>query len=57
LNIHQREQKQSQNYTEVIWVLSGLYRDGKLIGAVGVSGDGVEQDETVALAAAKGYAA
>ena len=27
-----------------------LYRDGKLIGAIGVSGDGVEQDENVAEA-------
>ena len=34
-----------------------LYKDGRLVGAVGVSGDGVEQDENVAEAAADGYAA
>lgn len=32
-----------------------LYKDGKLVGAIGVSGDGVEQDENVAEAGAKGY--
>ena len=34
-----------------------LYRDGELVGAVGVSGDGVEQDEHVAVAGAKGFEA
>jgi uncharacterized protein GlcG (DUF336 family) len=34
-----------------------LYRDGALVGAVGVSGDGVDQDEHVAAAAAKGFEA
>ncbi len=33
-----------------------LYKDGILVGAIGVSGDGVEQDENVAEAAAAGYA-
>jgi len=33
-----------------------LYRDGVLIGAVGVSGDGIEQDDYVAFAAAGGDA-
>lgn len=32
-----------------------LYKDGVLVGAIGVSGDGVEQDENVADAGAKGY--
>ncbi len=32
-----------------------LYRDGKLIGAIGVSGHGVEQDENVAEAGAVGF--
>ena len=32
-----------------------LYKDGRLVGAVGVSGDGVEQDENVAEAAAEGF--
>ncbi len=34
-----------------------LYKDRQLVGAVGVSGDGVEQDENVAQAAADGFAA
>jgi len=34
-----------------------LYKDGKLIGAVGVSGDGVEEDENVAEAGSKGFEA
>ena len=32
-----------------------LYKDGKLVGAIGVSGDGVDQDENVAEAGALGY--
>lgn len=32
-----------------------LYKDGVLVGAVGVSGDGVDQDEQVALSAAEGF--
>lgn len=32
-----------------------LYRDGKLAGAIGVSGDGVDQDESVAAAGAEGF--
>lgn len=32
-----------------------LYKDGKLIGGIGVSGDGVEEDENVAEAGTKGY--
>jgi uncharacterized protein GlcG (DUF336 family) len=32
-----------------------LYKAGKLVGAVGVSGDGVDQDEAVAKAGAKGF--
>lgn len=34
-----------------------LYQGGVLVGAIGVSGDGVEQDENVAEAGAKGYEA
>lgn len=33
-----------------------LYKNGKLVGGVGVSGDGVDQDEAVAFAAAAGFA-
>jgi uncharacterized protein GlcG (DUF336 family) len=32
-----------------------LYKGNELVGAVGVSGDGVDQDEHVALAGAKGF--
>ncbi|CAE7037292.1 unnamed protein product [Symbiodinium sp. CCMP2592] len=32
-----------------------LFKEGKLVGAVGVSGDGVEQDEAVALACATDF--
>ncbi len=34
-----------------------LYKNGQLVGAIGVSGDGVDQDENVAVAGAKGYLA
>lgn len=34
-----------------------LYANGELIGGIGVSGDGVEQDENVAEAGAKGFEA
>lgn len=34
-----------------------LYHEGHLVGAIGVSGDGVEQDEHVAVAGAKGFEA
>ena len=32
-----------------------LYKGGQLVGAIGVSGDGVEEDENVAEAGAKGF--
>jgi len=32
-----------------------LYKNGHLVGAIGVSGDGVDQDESVAYGGAKGY--
>ncbi|MAE63019.1 MAG: hypothetical protein CMJ18_02000 [Phycisphaeraceae bacterium] len=32
-----------------------LYKDGALVGGVGVSGDGIEQDDLVAFAAASGF--
>lgn len=34
-----------------------LYRNGELVGGIGVSGDGVDQDERVAAAGAVGYEA
>ncbi len=33
-----------------------LYKNGRLVGGIGVSGDGVDQDEAVALAGMAGYA-
>lgn len=32
-----------------------LYKNGKLVGGIGVSGDGVDQDETVAFGGAAGF--
>jgi uncharacterized protein GlcG (DUF336 family) len=32
-----------------------LYKNGKLVGGIGVSGDGVDEDEIVALGGAKGF--
>jgi uncharacterized protein GlcG (DUF336 family) len=32
-----------------------IYKDGKLVGGIGVSGDGVDQDEAVAFAGAVGF--
>jgi uncharacterized protein GlcG (DUF336 family) len=34
-----------------------IYRDGTLVGAVGISGDGVDQDDIVAFAGGKGFQA
>ncbi len=34
-----------------------LYKDGVLVGGLGVSGDGVDQDEAVALAGSRGFEA
>ena len=32
-----------------------LYRNGELIGAIGVSGDGIDQDDLIAAAGSAGY--
>ena len=32
-----------------------LYKNGVLVGAIGVSGDGIDQDDYVAFAGAQGY--
>ena len=34
-----------------------LYRGRTLVGAIGVSGDGIDQDDAVALAGSRGFAA
>jgi hypothetical protein len=34
-----------------------LYRNGQLIGAIGVSGDGIDQDDVIAAAGAENYPA
>lgn len=33
-----------------------LYKNGKLVGAIGISGDGIDQDDLIAAAGAAGYA-
>jgi uncharacterized protein GlcG (DUF336 family) len=33
-----------------------LYRDGELVGGIGISGDGIEQDDLIAAAGAAGFA-
>jgi len=33
-----------------------LYKNGELVGAVGVSGDGIDQDDIIASAGANGFA-
>ena len=33
-----------------------LYKDGELVGAVGISGDGIDQDDIIASAGAQGFA-
>jgi hypothetical protein len=32
-----------------------LYRNGELIGAIGISGDGIDQDDLIAAAGSAGY--
>jgi hypothetical protein len=34
-----------------------LYRDGRLIGAIGVSGDGIDQDDIIAASGTKNFLA
>jgi hypothetical protein len=34
-----------------------LYKNGQLVGAVGVSGDGIDQDDNVAFGASEGFEA
>jgi uncharacterized protein GlcG (DUF336 family) len=48
----------SQEYRNGLITFPGgvpLYKDGVLVGGVGVSGDGVDQDEAVAFAGADGF--
>ncbi len=33
------------------------YKNGELVGAIGISGDGIEQDDLIAAAGSNGYAA
>jgi len=34
-----------------------LYKNGELVGAIGISGDGIDQDDIIAAAGSRGYAA
>ena len=33
-----------------------LYKNGELVGAIGISGDGTEQDDIIAAAGSQGFA-
>lgn len=49
----------SQQYRNGLITFPGgvsLYKDGQLVGGIGVSGDGVDQDEAVAFGGAVGFA-
>jgi uncharacterized protein GlcG (DUF336 family) len=45
------------NQSGIVWFAGSvpLYRDGRLIGGLGVSGDGVEQDDYVSLLGSEGF--
>lgn len=45
----------AQNGTQIFPGSVPLYKNGVLVGAVGVSGDGIEQDDFIAFTAATGY--
>jgi uncharacterized protein GlcG (DUF336 family) len=48
----------AQAFANGLQIFSGgvpLYKNGRLVGAIGVSGDGIEQDDFVAFAGAKGF--
>lgn len=49
----------SENQNGVVFFpgSSGIYKNGVLVGGLGVSGDGVDQDDVVTTAAISGYAA
>ena len=53
----QGRQTTSANHSGIVFFPGSipLYKNGVLIGALGVSGDGVEQDDYVAAAGAAGY--
>jgi uncharacterized protein GlcG (DUF336 family) len=46
-----------QNGTQIFAGSVPLYKNGQLVGGVGVSGDGIDQDDNVALGASKGFEA
>ncbi len=53
----QGRQGQNRNQSGVVFFpgAAPLYRNGRLVGGLGVSGDGVEQDDYVTAAGAKGF--
>jgi len=46
-----------QNGTQIFAGSVPLYKNGQLVGGVGVSGDGIDQDDNVAFGASKGFEA
>jgi uncharacterized protein GlcG (DUF336 family) len=51
--------RNKQNQSGIVFFPGSLplYKDGKLVGGLGISGDGVEQDDLVAAGGATGYEA
>jgi uncharacterized protein GlcG (DUF336 family) len=52
-----RDQANRQNQSGIVFFAGAapLYRDGQLVGGLGVSGDGVEQDDLVTTGAVQGF--
>jgi hypothetical protein len=46
-----------QNGTQIFAGSVPLYKNGQLVGGVGVSGDGIDQDDNVAFGASQGFEA
>ncbi len=54
-NFHDAANPQNQNGIIFFPGSTALYKNGKLVGGLGVSGDGVDQDDIVTFLAAQGY--
>ena len=56
-NFHDPDNPENQNGVVFFPGSTGIYKNGVLVGGLGVSGDGVDQDDVVTTAAIKGYSA
>lgn len=56
-NFHDPDNPENQNGVVFFPGSSGIYKNGVLVGGLGVSGDGVDQDDVVTTAAISGYSA